>query len=144
MRVDRHCADPVERHEGECERQGEHGGVQQLRVLGEAEVGERQVEPVEHDEQQGPPEEAAHPQVDEADAEQVVEDEGVRELGGRGDELGGRVEVVEVGDLEDEGDDPAGLLVSMGGLGRGNGPVDGADDLVQGKGSVVFVISLRS
>ena len=74
-----------------------------------AEVGGREVEEVDDDEEQRQPKVRSHPQVDEAEQQQVRRHKVRAHVGGRGDVDGvARVQVPVVADLEDEEDKPAG------------------------------------
>jgi len=121
VRVHSRSTDPIQGNKSPRQWSSKDSSVHELGALGVTEVGEGQVEPVENDEQQGPPKVGAAPKVDEAESKQVIENECMGELGCRSDELGGRVEVIEVGDLDNVEHDP----------------VDASNNGIQGEWSMV-------
>lgn len=81
--------------------------VNEARCSAMAEIGSGKVEEVDDDEQLGEPEVAAHPEMHEAEEEEVVGDEVAADVCGSGGEDSiGCVECVRVVELEDEENDP--------------------------------------
>ena len=98
---------PVQRNKVPCQRAGDGTDVDRAWGGAVAEVGEGEVEEVDDDEQLGEPEVGAHPEVDEAEEEEVGGDVMGADVRGGGDVDGvAGVEGVGVDELEEEDEDP--------------------------------------
>jgi hypothetical protein len=109
MRVRHHDGTiPVDGHKGPSQRRRHDGRMDEAWVGVVAEVQERQVEEVEHQEELGPVKVGSDKEHDEAEMEQVVQDEVAANAGGGVNDIAvGREEVADVTCLENEKDDPA-------------------------------------
>jgi hypothetical protein len=85
--VERHGADPVQRDEVPGQRTRDRADVDGARGGAVAEVRKAEVEEVDDEQQLGEPEVRAHPEVDEAEEEQVGGDVVGADVGG-GEEVG--------------------------------------------------------
>lgn len=122
--VDSNGTNPVQRNKVESKRAGKNGNVVHTVALGEAEIAKGQVEEVDNDQKQRPPEVAAGPEVHKAETEKVAEGVGGSQVDGSVDRVDRAEEVEVVDNLEEEEDDP----------------VNRADNWVQREGSVVTSI----
>lgn len=122
MCIDSGSANSEQENIVEGQRTGDNGNVDESGSSRVLEVLGGEVEEVDDEQHLGEPEVAAAPKVDEAEPEQVVEDEVRANIGGSLDvDLILRVQVPAVSNLENEQDNH----------------VNGSDDGVEGKGSVV-------
>lgn len=121
MRVHHGSPAPEQRGPVPGERPADDGDVDEARRLGVAEVGGVEVEVIGDEQQLGQHEVRAHPQVDEAEEQQVVQDEVGADVGSGGHVWSvGRVEVPAVADLEDVKSEPvSGGVQSAEGRGEG-------------------------
>lgn len=106
-RVECHSADPVERDEIPRQRARHSTDVDGARGGAVAEVGEAQVEEVDDEQQLGDPKVAAHPEMDEAEEQEIGRDVVRADVGG-GDEVSlvRRPQRPGIDELEGEDDDP--------------------------------------
>lgn len=120
-----HSTRPVQGDEVPGQRTANSADVDEARRGRVAEVGKRQIEEIDYEQQLSEPKVRAHPQMDEAEEEEVVRDKVGADVGGGGDVDGvGGVEGVGVDELQDEEDEP----------------VDAGEDAVLGKGGRVVVL----
>jgi len=120
--IDSGSANSEQENVVECQRTGDNGDVDESRGSRVLEVLGGEVEEVDDEKHLGEPEVAAAPEVDEAEPEQVVENEVRANISGSLDvDVVLRVQVPTVANLQDKKDNH----------------VNGSDDGVEGKGSVV-------
>lgn len=123
--MQRNGTDPVQRDKVPRQRSADNADVDQAGGSRVAEVSSAQIEKVDHEQQLGNPEVAAHPEVHEAEEQQVVGDEVRANVGSSIDVDGvGRVQGVGVEQLQNVEHDP----------------VDGRDDAALRKRRRVVVL----
>lgn len=115
---------PEKGDKGKSQGTSKNSNVHQRWALWVSEVGKGKIEPVNNGNEQSPPEVTTAPEMDIAKSQEVVEGEIGSQDGCWCDQSWWSVQVVQIRDLEDVENDP----------------IDGDNDLIEGKRSVMVAI----